>query len=341
MAVLVASNLALTGRQKAAILLLSLGVDLSAQVLKHFSESEIEEITLAVASPPPVDRETRRAVLEEFTNLMDAQRYASQGGITYAQEVLERALGSSRALEIIHRLTTSLKARPFEVARRSDPMQLLTFLTGEHPQTIALVLSYVTAEQAAQVLKSLPPEIAGDVAERIALMDRTSPDVVREVERVLETRISALTTSGDMSAPGGVDVVVNILNRTDRATEKTIVQGLEARVPDLAEEIKRRMFLFEDIAHLEDRFVQRILRDIESQDLTMALKGASDAIKEKLLANVSSRVAEMVREELSYLGPVRLRDVEEAQGRIVAVVRQLEESGEIVLAHGGDDDVLV
>ena len=341
MAALAESSLALTGRQKAAVLLLSLGVDMSAQVLKHFSESEIEEITLAVASPPPIGRDTRRAVLEEFSTLMDAQRYTAQGGISYAQEVLERALGSSRALEIIHRLTTSLKARPFEVARRSDPVQLLTFLSGEHPQTIALVLSYITADQAAQVLKSLPADLGSDVAERIARMDRTSPDVVREVERVLETRISALTTTGDLSAPGGVDVVVNILNRADRGTEKTIVKNLEARVPDLAEEIKRRMFLFEDIAHLEDRFVQRILRDIESQDLTMALKGASDTIKEKLLANVSSRVSDMVREELSFLGPVRLRDVEEAQGRIVAVVRQLEESGEIILAHGGEDDVLV
>jgi flagellar motor switch protein FliG len=333
-------NVELSGREKAAVLLLSLGVEQSAQVLRHFSDAEIEEITLAVANPPPVDAQTRRAVLQEFHELLEAHHYVAQGGLQYAQELLERALGSSRALEILHRLSVSLQARPFEAARRSDPTQLLTFLQGEHPQTIALVLSYVTPEQAASVLRALPPELQADVTQRIASMDRTPPDVVKEVERVLETRLGSMAAA-EFSHPGGVDVVVSVLNRVDRGTEKSIMQRLEAENPDLAQEIKRRMFLFEDIARLDDRFVQRILRDIDTHDLTLALKGASDTIREKLLSNVSSRVADMVREELQYMGPVRLREVEEAQGRIVAVVRQLEEEGEIVLSHGGEDDVLV
>lgn len=334
------TGVVLSGRQKAAILLLGLGPDLASQVLKHLSDAEIEELTLSLASPPAIDRDTRDHVFHEFAELLEAHTYVASGGLTYAQDVLERALGTSRALEIIHRLTSSLQGRPFEVARRADPMQLLTFLQGEHPQTIALVLSYIAAEQASQVLKALPPEIQSNVAQRIARMDRTSPDVVREVERVLETKIASLMTA-DFSNPGGIDVVVNLLNRVDRGTEKTIMGHLEDSSPDLAEEIKRRMFLFEDIARLDDRFVQRILRDVEIKDVTLALKGASDSIQQKFLANVSSRVADQVREDLQFLGPVRLRDVEEAQRRIVAVVRQLEESGEIIISRGGEDDVVV
>lgn len=330
----------LSGRQKAAILLLGLGPDLASQVLKHLSDAEIEELTLSLASPPAIDRDTRDHVFYEFAELIEAHTYVASGGLTYAQDVLERALGTSRALEIIHRLTSSLQGRPFEVARRADPLQLLTFLQGEHPQTIALVLSYIAAEQASQVLKALPADVQSNVAQRIARMDRTSPDVVREVERVLETKIASLMTA-DFSNPGGIDVVVNLLNRVDRGTEKTIMGRLEDTSPDLAEEIKRRMFLFEDIARLDDRFVQRILRDVENKDVTLALKGASDSIQHKFLANVSSRVADQVREDLQFLGPVRLRDVEEAQRRIVAVVRELEESGEIIISRGGDDDVVV
>lgn len=334
------TTLVLSGRQKAAVLLLGLGPELAAQVLQHMSDAEIEEITLAVASPPSLDRAARDAVFFEFAELLEARTYVASGGLRYAQDVLERALGTSRALEIIHRLTSSIQGRPFEVARRADPLQLLTFLQGEHPQTIALVLSYVAPDQASQVLKALPPDIQANVAQRIARMDRTSPDVVREVERVLETKIASLMTA-DFSTPGGVDVVVNLLNRVDRGTEKTIMGHLEEDSPDLAEEIKRRMFLFEDIARLDDRFVQRILRDVDNNDVTLALKGASDAIQQKFLSNVSSRVADTVREDLKFLGPVRLRDVEEAQRRIVAIVRQLEESGEIIISRGGDDDVIV
>lgn len=333
------TQVTLSGRRKAAILLTALGPDLAAQVYKHLSEQEIEQVTVELARTEDVHPEERESVLEEVVHLTTGQHYIAQGGVAYAQAALEKAFGSSRAVEILNRLTQSMAPRPFDALTSVDPMQLLSFLRGEHPQTMALVLAYMPSDIAAQVLKALPKEIQSDVARRIATMDRTNPTVVGRVEHVLEGKIASLL-GGDFSNPGGVDVVVALLNRVDRGTERAITQKLEEDDPQLAEAIRQRMFLFEDLVQLDDRFVQRILRDAEQQDLVLALKGASDTIAERLFQNMSQRQAEVVKDDLQYLGAVRLREVEAAQQRIVALARRLEEEGEIIMSRGIDDEII-
>ncbi|BCV24921.1 MAG TPA: flagellar motor switch protein FliG [Firmicutes bacterium] len=332
---------ALAGKEKAAILLISLGPELSAQVLKHMREDQIEELTLEIAGLKRVEPELRDKVLEEFHQLCLARECISQGGITYAREVLEQALGTQRALDIINRLTASLQVRPFDFARKTDAGQLLNFIQNEHPQTIALVAAYLQPEQAAAILSALPPEKQIDVAKRMALMDSTSPDIVLQVEQVLERKLSTLT-SQEYARAGGVESIVKVLNAADRGTEKTILEALEREEPELAEEIKRRLFTFEDIIQLDDRAVMRVLREVNlNHDLPLALKVASDEVRHKIFKNMSKRAVETLQEEIGYLGPVRLRDVEDAQQKIVNIVRKLEESGEIVIVRGGEDELVV
>lgn len=331
---------ALTGRQKAAILLISLGPDVSASVYKHLTEEEIERLTLEITGVKSVDTEAKEEILEEFHQIALAQDYISQGGIGYAKTVLEKALGSEQAAAIINRLTSALQVRPFDFARRADAAQILNFIQNEHPQTIALILSYLAPEQAGQVLSELPQEVQADIAKRIAIMDSTSPEVISEVESILERKLSATVTQ-DYTQTGGVEAVVEVLNGVDRATEKTILDALEIQDPELAEEIKKRMFVFEDIVTLDNRSIQRVIRDCENEDLLLALKVSSDEVKDVLFRNMSSRMVETFKEEMEYMGPVRLRDVEEAQSRIVAIIRRLEESGEIIIARGGGDDIIV
>ncbi|HHY92280.1 MAG TPA: flagellar motor switch protein FliG [Firmicutes bacterium] len=332
---------ALGGKEKAAVLLVALGPELSAQVLKHMREDQIEELTLEIAALRRVEPEVRDKVLEEFHQLCLAREYISQGGIEYAREVLEQALGTQRALDIINRLTASLQVRPFDFARKTDAAQLLNFIQNEHPQTIALVAAYLQPEQAAAILSALPPEKQVDVAKRMALMDSTSPEIIHQVERVLESKLSSLT-SQEYARAGGVESIVKVLNSVDRGTEKTILEALEKEEPDLAEEIKRRLFTFEDIIQLEDRAVMRVLREVDlNHDLPLALKVASDEVRHKIFKNMSKRAVETLQEEIGYLGPVRLRDVEEAQQKIVNIVRKLEESGEIVIVRGGEDELVV
>ena len=331
----------LTSRQKAAILLISLGQELSARVFQHLSEEEVEELTLEIASIQKVSPEVRQAVLEEAHHLAMAQDYIATGGMEYARQLLERALGAQRALEILERLTAHLQVRPFDFIRRADPSQLINYLQNEHPQTIALILAYLHPEQAAMIISALPPERQADVARRIAIMDRTSPEVIKDVERVLERKLSALMTQ-DYTSAGGVEAVVKVLNQVDRSTERSIMEILEVNDPELAEEIKQRMFVFEDIVLLDDRAVQRVLREVDmNDDLPLALKVASDEVKHKIMSNISKRAAEMLQENMEYLGPVRLRDVEEAQQRIVAVIRRLEEAGEIIVVRGQGDEIVV
>jgi len=330
----------LTGKQKAAVLLISMGPEFSAEVFKHLNEEEIEELTLEIAAFRKVTPEMTSSVLKEFQEIWVAHEYISQGGIQYAKDVLEKALGEQRAREIINRLTASLQVRPFEFARKADPMQIFNFIQNEHPQTIALVLSYLEPEQAAMILSSLPSEQQVDVARRIAKMESTSPDVIHSVERVLEQRLSTMANL-DYEEVGGIQSVVSILNGVDRSTEKAILEGLELTEPELAEEIKKRMFVFEDIVTLDDRSIQRVIRDVDNADLQLALKVASDEVKEAIFRNMSSRMREMIQEEMSYMGPVRIRDVEEAQMRIVSVVRRLEEMGEIIISRGGGDEIVV
>lgn len=330
----------LTGKQKAAILLIALGPDLAAQIFKHLRDDEIEKLTLEIANVRKIPQDVKERVLTEFHQMCVAKEYIASGGLDYAQEILEKALGTEKAKDIISRLTASLQIRPFDFARKTDPGQLLNFIQNEHPQTIALIMAYLQPEQAAAVLSALPPDRQVDVAKRIAIMDRTSPDVIKDVERVLERKLSSLVTQ-DFNSAGGIGSIVDILNRSDRATERTIVENLEVQDPELAEEIKKRMFVFEDIVSLDDRSLQMVLREIDSKDLALALKAASAEVSGKVYKNMSKRAAEMLREEIEYMGPVRIRDVEEAQQKIVNVIRRLEEAGEIIVSRGRGDEIIV
>ncbi|MBY0120697.1 flagellar motor switch protein FliG [Bacillus sp. S/N-304-OC-R1] len=330
----------LTGKQKAAILLISLGPDVASSVYKHLSEEEIEKLTLEISGVKKVDSLAKEEILEEFHNIALAQDYISQGGIGYAKTVLEKALGNEQAAIIINRLTSSLQVRPFDFARKADPAQILNFIQNEHPQTIALILSYLDAAQAGQILSELPQEMQADIARRIAVMDSTAPEIINEVEQILERKLSATVTQ-DYTQTGGIEAVVDVLNGVDRSTERTILDALEIQDPELAEEIKKRMFVFEDIVTLDNRAIQRVIRDCESEDLMLSLKVSSDEVKEIIFKNMSKRMVETFKDEMEYMGPVRLRDVEEAQSRIVAIIRRLEEAGEIVVARGGGDDIIV
>ncbi len=330
----------MNNKQKAAILLIALGPEISSQVFKYLREDEIEKITLEIANQRKVSQEQKDKVLAEFFQMAMAQDYISSGGLDYAREILEKALGSDKAVAIINRLTSSLQIRPFDFARKTDPAQLLNFIQNEHPQTIALIMAYLSPEQSGAILSALPSERQVDVAKRIATMDRTSPDVLKDVERILERKLSSLVTQ-DFTAAGGIDSIVEVLNRVDRTTERTIIENLEIQSPELAEEIKRRMFVFEDIVLLDDRSLQLVLREIESKELALALKGSSGEVGEKIYKNMSKRASEMLKEEIEYMGPVRIRDVEEAQQKIVNVIRRLEESGEIVVSRGKGDEIIV
>jgi len=330
----------LTGRKKAAILLIALGKEKASEIYKHLNEDEIEQLTLEIANLSKVDSEVKNQVMEEFYQLCLAQNYISEGGIEYAREILERAVGSQKALEIINKLTSSLQVRPFDFIRKAEPTQILNFIQNEHPQTIALVLAYLRPQQAAAIISSLPQEKQVDVATRIALMDRTSPDVIKEVERVLEKKLSSMLTA-DFTNAGGIQALVDILLSVDRGTEKYIMENLELKDRELAEEIRKRMFVFEDIVTLDNRSIQRFLREVDNSDLALALKGASEEVRKVIFANMSKRLQEMIKEDMEYMGPVRLRDVENAQQKIVNIIRQLEEAGEIIISRGGGDEIIV
>lgn len=330
----------MSGKQKAALLLISLGPEVSASVYKHLNEEEIEQLTLEISGVKKVESSVKEEIIEEFHNIALAQDYISQGGIGYAKTVLEKALGKEHAQAIINRLTSSLQVRPFDFARRAEPSQILNFIQNEHPQTIALILSYLEAEQAGLILSQLPQEMQADIAKRIATMESTSPEVISEIEAVLERKLSSTVTQ-DFTETGGVDAVVEVLNGVDRSTEKTILDALEIQDPELAEEIRKRMFVFEDIITLDNRSIQRVIRDCENEDLILAMKVSSEEVKDILFKNMSQRMAESFKEEMDVMGPVRLRDVEEAQSRIVGIIRRLEDAGEIIIARGGGDDIIV
>ena len=313
----------LTGRQKAAIFLVSLGSDVSSEIMKHLREDEVETLTFEIARLETVD----------------AENFITSGGIDYARELLEKSLGSQKAIDIINRLTSSLQVRPFDFIRRTDPAHLLNFVQQEYPQTIALILAYLEPAKAAVILQNLPPEIQPEVSKRLATMDRTSPDVLREVERVLEKKLSTLS-SEDYTAAGGVDSIVEILNLVDRSSEKSIIETLEEDDPELAEEIKKRMFVFEDIVMLDDRAIQKVLRDVDQQELAKALKSVDTEVQDKIFRNMSKRAASMLKEDMEFMGPVRLKDVEEAQQKIVSIIRRLEDNGDIVIARSGEDELV-
>ncbi|MGE5473449.1 MAG: flagellar motor switch protein FliG [Ignavibacteriales bacterium] len=327
------------GKEKAAMLLIALGPERSSEIFKHLKEEEIEQLTLEIANIRTVTPEEKNKVLEDFYQICLAQEYIAEGGITYAKDILEKALGSQKALEIINKLTVSLQVRPFEFVRKAEPSQLLNFIQNEHAQTIALILAYLKPAQSAAVLSVLPQEKQADVARRIAVMDRTSPDVIKEVERVLEKKLSALVTE-DFTSAGGITSIVDILNAVDRGTEKFIMETLEIEDTDLAQEIKKRMFVFDDIVTLDNRSIQRFLREVDNNQLALALKGSSEDVQKCIFNNMSKRMQDMIKEDIDYMGPVRLRDVEDAQQKIVNIIRKLEDAGEIVISRGGGDEII-
>ena len=329
----------LSGGKKAAILLVSLGSEASAEVFKHLRQEEIDELTVEIASVGQVTAETKSEVLDEFHEIAMANEYMTEGGVDYAREVLEQALGPDRANEVMSRLSQSIQVSPFEFLRRTEPSQILNVISNEHPQTIALILAYLPADTAGQVVSALPAETQTEVAMRIALMDRTAPEVIRDIERVLEQRLSSVI-SQDFTSAGGLQALVELLDGVDRQTEKGILDALEEQNADLAEEVRRMMFLFEDIVNLDDKSVQQVLREVEGKELSLALKGTNDAVQQKIFTNMSQRAAENVKEDLQFMGPVRVKQVEEAQQKIVSVIRRLEEAGQIVVMRGGEDDLV-
>ena len=330
----------ISGVQKAAILLIALGPEKSSMIFKHLKEDEIEELTLEIANTRSITPQLKDDVINEFYEICLAQQYIAEGGIGYAKELLEKALGADKAMDVIGKLTASLQVKPFEFVRKADASQILNFIQDEHPQTIALILSYLAPSQSSMILSALPPDRQADVAKRIATMDRTSPDVIKEVERVLETQLSSLVNQ-DYTTIGGVDAVVEILNTVDRGTEKHIMETLEIEDPELADEIRRKMFVFEDILLLDDRAIQRVLRDVENSDLAIALKGSTEQVQNAIFNNLSKRLAAMIQEDMEFMGPVRMKDVEEAQQKIVGIIRKLEDSAEIVISRGGGDELVV
>ncbi|MFR8193991.1 MAG: flagellar motor switch protein FliG [Clostridium sp.] len=328
------------GIQKAAILLITLGPEKAAVVFKHLKEDEIEQLTLEIANTRSVTPAQKEQVLNEFYEVCLAQQYIAEGGIGYAKDLLQKALGESKAQEVLGKLTASLQVRPFEFIRKTEASQILNFIQDEHPQTIALILSYLSPQQAAGIISSLAPDKQTDVAKRIAMMDRTSPDVIKEVENILEQKLASLV-SQDYTIVGGVDSVVEVLNTVDRGTEKHIMENLEIEEPELADEIRKKMFVFEDILMLDDRSIQRVLREVENSELAVALKNANEEVQNVIFNNMSTRLVDMIKEDMEYMGPVRLKDVEEAQQKIVNIIRKLEDSAEIVISRGGGDEIIV
>lgn len=329
-----------TSKQKAAMLLIALGPEKSSKVFKHLKEEEIEQLTLEIANIKAVSPRVKEEVLQEFYEMCLAQDYITEGGIGYARQLLEQALGSDKAIEVINKLTVSLQVRPFEFARKTDATQLVNFIQNEHPQTIALILSYLKPAQAALIIRSLPAEMQSDTARRIALMDRASPDVINQIEREFEKRLSTLV-SEDYTTIGGIDSIVEIINQVDRTTEKNIMENLEIEDPELAETIRKRMFVFEDITMLDPKSIQRVLREVDNHQLAVALKGAGESVKSVIMENVSKRLAAMIEEDLEYMGPKRVKEIEEAQQAIVNIIRKLEDAGEIVTSRGAGDEVIV
>lgn len=329
----------LTGTQKAAILLLQVGKERAARILRTMREAEVADIMAEIARLRNIDTKVVDDVLEEFGHIASTRVAITNGGLELARSMLEEAIGEDKAQELVERISAGLVDMPFEFLRKADPRQVLSFIQDEHPQTITLVLAHMPAEHAAMVLSGLSEDLQREVSHRLAIMDRTSPEVIEQVEKVLERKLSSVLQPTEMTSVGGVQSLVDIINRADRATERLILEGLERKDPELADEVRQRMFVFEDITTLDDKAIQLILRQVDSKDLATALKGVKDEVKQKILKNLSERAAQNLLEEIELLGPVRLKTVEEAQGGIVRIIRALEESGQLVLNRSADEFV--
>lgn len=331
----------LTGVQKAAILFITLGPEASSGILKKLPEGDIQKITYEIANITSVTAEQREEILNEFLQINKARDYIIEGGMDYAKQLLSKALGAQRANEILDKVSeATAQYRPFSIARKADSKQLLNVITAEQPQTIALILCYLQADKAAQVMAELPEETQSEVAYRIATMNTTSPMVIKEIESVLESKLSSVVRT-EMTSLGGVETLVGILNSVDRATEKNITEGLEREDAELADKVKSSMFVFEDIISLDDVSIQRILREVEASDLALALKGCSDEVANCIYRNQSKRAAASLKEDMEFLGPVRITDVEKAQQKIVSIIRRLDDANEIIISRGGEDAIIV
>ncbi|MBL8087811.1 MAG: flagellar motor switch protein FliG [Chthonomonas sp.] len=329
---------ALTSRRKAAVMLTLLG-ESAADVIKHFDEEQVEALSVEIARLEKVTTEQREQVITEFHEMAMAQDYIAEGGLEQARKVLSAAFGDEKADAMVKRILAAMQVVPFEFLRKADPQQLLGFIQDEHPQVIALILAYMPMTQAALVLSKLAPELRADVAERIACMDQTPPEVIRRVEQVLEKKVSSLIST-EMTKAGGPKQLVELLNRVDRSTERLIMDTLSENNPELADTVKNMMFVFEDIVSLDDRSIQQIMKEVDVKDLATALKGVTPQVQQKIYGNMSERAMRMLKEDMEFMGPVKMKVVEESQQKIVAVIRRLEESGEIMIGRG-EDDVLV
>lgn len=330
----------LSGREKAAVLLIALGKEYSSKVFKHLKDEEIEQLTLEITNVRRIDADIKEEIIREFYEECLTQNYISEGGIDYARELLETSIGPQRAMELINRLTASLQVRPFDFARKADPNQILTFVQNEHPQTIALILSYLEPHMAAMILSKLPSDKQTQVVVRISTMDRTSPEYVREVERVLDKKLSSMGMD-DFTSVGGIESIVEILNAADRGTERRVLEELEVENGELVDEIRRKMFVFEDIVKLDKRAIQSVLKEVQNADLAIALKNATDELRDLIYENMSTRQSATIKEEMEFMGPVRVRDVEEAQQKIVNVIRKLQDNGTIIISRGQEDELIV
>lgn len=331
----------LSGVQKAAILFITLGPDAASGIIKKLPESEIQKITYEIANISAVKSDQKQEILNEFVEMNKAKDFILEGGLDYARDLLSKALGVQRAKDILEKVTEATQQyRPFSIARKADAHQLLNIITNEHPQTIALVLCYLQADKAGQILSALPEDVQAEVAFRVANMSNISPAVVKEIEKVLDSKLSSIVKS-EMKVIGGVETLVEILNQVDRTTEKNITESLEKESAELAEKVKQSMFVFEDIVTLDDVSIQRVLREVESKELALALKGCSEEVANAIFRNQSKRAAASLKEDMEFLGPVRLMDVEKAQQKIVGIIRRLDEAGEIVISRGGEDAIIV
>lgn len=329
----------LNTRRKAALILTLLGPEIAAKVMHHFDEDSVELLSLEVARLDRISPEQREMVINEFHEMAVAQDFIAEGGVDHARKVLEAAFGSDKASEMIQRVQAAMQVVPFEFLKRADPAQVLSFIQDEHPQTVALILAYMPIHNAATVLTRLPTDLRAEVAERIAMMDQTPPEVIRRVEQVLEKKMSSLL-SQDMTKAGGPKALVDLLNRVDRSTERLILDSLSENNPDLADAVKNMMFVFEDIVQLDDRAVQQVLKEVDVKDLATALKGVPPEVQDKVYRNMSERAMNMLKEDMEFMGPVKLKLVEEAQQKIVSVIRRLEESGDINVGRG-EEEILV
>ena len=331
----------MTTTQKVAALLIALGPTTASEVLKNITDDELlEQVTLDIASLNKVPSEILNSILEEFKAIFQASNYLSAGGMDYAKELLEKAYGGDQAKKILDRLVLLMDSNPFQFFNEADPGQLATSFQNENPQLIALIMAYLNPEHSAQVLNYLPPEVQAQVALKIADMDTTNPEILSEIEKIVESKFSSVVVQ-DFSKAGGIESLANILNRADRNTERNVIELLEVQNPELAEEVRELMFVFEDIVNLEDRAIQRILREVETKDLAMSLKGTKEDVKEKVFKNMSERAQAMLRDEMEYMGPVRAREVQEIQAKIVGIIRTLELAGEIIVTRESNEDELI